>query len=132
MKQITIRKLGARLLGDSESTILQSMRQQNRLWNKLVEIERANSEAYRQIVTDSDAELAAITKEHQAVEEQLEEVDEERRSLLLIGAMVDLKKCESSKENRRKKKNGFQSCIVFFVCFYLFLFFFFFFHRLSN
>ena len=74
MKQITIRKLGARLLGDSESTILQSMRQQNRLWNKLVEIERANSEAYRQIVTDSDAELAAITKEHQAVEEQLEEV----------------------------------------------------------
>ena len=74
MKQITIRKLGARLLGDSESTILQSMRQQNRLWNKLVEIERANTEAYRQIVTDSDAELAAITKEHQAVEEQLEEV----------------------------------------------------------
>lgn len=78
MKQIIVRKLGARLLGDAEPVILSSMRQQNRLWNRLVEIERANSEAYRQIITDSDAELAALTQQHKAAEEALEQVRTER------------------------------------------------------
>lgn len=78
MKKITIRKYGARLLGDCEPLIVQSMRDQNTLWNKLVEIERANRTEYREIVAQSDDELAALMQEHAAAEQRLADVQEVR------------------------------------------------------
>lgn len=78
MKKITIRKYGARLLGDSEPIIVKSMRDQNTLWNKLVEIERANTTEYRDIVAQSDDVLAALTQEYAAAEQRLKDVQEMR------------------------------------------------------
>jgi len=78
MKEITIRKYGARLIGDNEATIVQSMRDQNNLWNKLVEIERSNRTEYREIVTQSDDELAALSNEANTAEQRLEEVQAQR------------------------------------------------------
>jgi hypothetical protein len=78
LKKITIRKYGARLLGDSEPIIVKSMRDQNTLWNKLVEIERANTTEYRDIVAQSDDVLAALTQEYAAAEQRLKDVQEMR------------------------------------------------------
>lgn len=81
MKKITIRKLGARLLGDAEAVILKSMRDQNKLWNKFVEIERANRDEYRNIVTDSDAELSEVSQAYKEMEKSLEDVQVKRNKV---------------------------------------------------
>lgn len=54
------------------------MRDQNTLWNKLVEIERANTTEYRDIVAQSDDVLAALTQEYAAAEQRLKDVQEMR------------------------------------------------------
>lgn len=49
MKKVVVRAFGARLRGGSEAEQLATsvFLQQNRLWNKLVEIEKENRLAYR-------------------------------------------------------------------------------------
>lgn len=79
MKQISIRKYGARLIG-SDAVIVQSMRDQNRLWNKLVEIERANRTEYREIVTQSDDELAALARRAEGAEQRMEDARRRRNN----------------------------------------------------
>ena len=78
-KKITVRKYGARLVGDA-SVIDASMRAQNRLWNALVEIERGNRAQYREIVTAADDELASLTAQYQ----QGETIIEALRSELIV------------------------------------------------
>jgi hypothetical protein len=102
MKQITIRKYGARLISDSESAIVQSMRDQNRLWNKLVEIERDNTLKYREIVTQADSELSALAQEHSAAEERLEHVRKQRNR---ARAIKRSKKIEGGEDYAAKIKS---------------------------
>ena len=80
MKSVLIRKYGARLIGqpETEQIIIQSLRSQNKLWNALVEIEHRNHEAYAAIVTDSDAEFAALTLEHDVANATLDALYEQR------------------------------------------------------
>ena len=72
-KKIVIRKYGVRLLGD-DKIIVKSLREQNRLWNSLVEIDRATNAEYREIIAASDDELARLTREHATAEERLDEI----------------------------------------------------------
>lgn len=61
-KVVTVRAFGARLLGGAEAQdhASQVLLGQNRLWNKLVEIENEARDAYRKALIDSDTELASL------------------------------------------------------------------------
>lgn len=77
MDKITVRKYGARLVGD-DAAIVQSLRVQNRLWNALVEIEHANRDEYRKIILESDAELSELAATADSLDERLEQVRTKR------------------------------------------------------
>ena len=79
-KKIVVRAFGARLLGGAAAseTATQVLLGQNRLWNKLVEIERDARVAYRGALSSSDAELATLEGMSTALDEKALKLLEER------------------------------------------------------
>lgn len=79
-KKIVVRAFGARLLGGpaASETATQVLLGQNRLWNKLVEIERDARVAYRGALSSSDAELATLEGMSAALDEKALKLLEER------------------------------------------------------
>jgi transposase len=76
MKEVILRAFGARLIGGQEAEKLATdvFLAQNRLWNKLVEIERDHRAQYRRALEEGDAELGRLTSKAQAEEQALEEL----------------------------------------------------------
>lgn len=85
-KKIIVRAFGARLLGGTAANELASevFMAQNRLWNKLVEIERANRQAYREALSASDGELAELEAQEQALVANMEELLKQRNKARAI------------------------------------------------
>ena len=79
-KKIVVRAFGARLLGGAAAseTATQVLLGQNRLWNKLVEIERDARVSYRGALSSSDAELATLEGMSSALEEKALKLLDER------------------------------------------------------
>ncbi|MFC6282185.1 MULTISPECIES: zinc ribbon domain-containing protein [Polaromonas] len=76
MKKVVVRAFGARLRGGSEAEQLATsvFLQQNRLWNKLVEIEKENRLAYRSALVQSDEELSLLTERLAAEDATIEAI----------------------------------------------------------
>lgn len=119
MKSVLIRKYGARLIGqpETEQIIIQSLRSQNKLWNALVEIEHRNHEAYAAIVTDSDAEFAALTLEHDVANATLDALYEQRnrkraamRTKKIEGADVFAVAISAQKQHLKEIQAAMKSC----------------------
>jgi len=77
MKKVIVRAFGARLL-DGEETVSAVLFAQNQFWNKLVEIDHAHTEAYRQIVNTSSAALAEVTQQIEQEVARLEALKSDR------------------------------------------------------
>ena len=76
MKKVVVRAFGARLRGGAEAEQLATsvFLQQNRLWNKLVEIEKTNRLAYRDALVQSDGELSDLSDRLAAEEATIEAI----------------------------------------------------------
>lgn len=80
MKKVVVRAFGARLRGGAEAEQLATsvFLQQNRLWNKLVEIEKANRLVYRDALVQSDGELSELAARLAAEESTIDAILEAR------------------------------------------------------
>lgn len=79
-KVVTVRAFGARLLGgqDAQELATQVFLGQNRLWNKLVEIEIGSREAYRKALLDSDSELSTLQAQADSEQALIDQLIESR------------------------------------------------------
>lgn len=79
-KIVTVRAFGARLLGGAaaQEHATQVFLGQNRLWNKLVEIENEAREKYRQALLDSDSELAGLKEQADSEQALIDQLIEDR------------------------------------------------------
>lgn len=82
MKQVVVRAYGARLLGskDAEAHATGVFLGQNKLWNKLVEIEQTARTAYQDALAASDPELASLNEQHAAEEAVMQALLDARAS----------------------------------------------------
>ena len=93
MKQIEIRAVGAKLQAHQEPLAIEILKQQNRLWNALVEIENDSRLKYQAAVVQSDPELADLNGQAEAEQ-------------LVMDALLEAKSKDRQQQRKKKTANA--------------------------